>query len=541
MPLFTRSLLAKLMLITGSGTTLLLLAVAYAFWQSVQNIGEYRALLAHEVHNERAILQMESSFKKQVQEWKNVLLRGSDTQALERYWAQFEQDESTIQDQGRSLVDGMSQGEARDLVQRFLSAHREMGSAYRRGLETFKAAGMQAQAGDQAVKGIDRAPTELLAQAAANIAAAVQASAATIEQNTRSALTISVVLMSLAVATAFILFLWAVNRLVLRPAHQLVEHMSQLAQGDFTVKIVAHSADEIGQLADSARNICDRLGSVLRDVVRSSTRLAEESGQLAHVAATTDEGVQVQQRETDQVATAMNEMSATVGEVAKSAVHAADAAGKADGETRQGKAVVSATIDGIDALAADIEQTAAAINHLEADGENISGVIEVIRGIAEQTNLLALNAAIEAARAGEQGRGFAVVADEVRTLASRTQQSTQEIRGMIERLQNGTRSAVAAMSKNQEQARNAVEQAARTGTALESIATAVARISEMNTQIASAAEEQGAVAEEINRNIVTISQVAEQSASGAQQITRTSADLSELARGLQQLAGRFRL
>ena len=279
----------------------------------------------------------------------------------------------------------------------------------------------------------------------------------------------------------------------------------------------------VGQLAASAEQLRSSLHSAMQQVAQSATRLAQESAHLSKVSEGTTEGVSAQQQETDMVATAINEMTATVAEVARSAANAADAAAKADQEALDGKRLVAAAIDQIDTLATEIERTADTINTLAADSGNISGVLDVIRGIAEQTNLLALNAAIEAARAGEQGRGFAVVADEVRTLASRTQQSTQEIQGMIERLQSGTRGAVAAMKQNQGHAQETVSQAARAGTARDGITAAVTRINEMNTQIASAAEEQGAVAEEINRNVSNISHVAETSAHGAQQIHRSHA------------------
>ncbi len=222
-----------------------------------------------------------------------------------------------------------------------------------------------------------------------------------------------------------------------------------------------------------------------------------------------------QKDEVDKVATAMTEMSATVHEVARNATEAAEAAQRADEETSKGKSVVSQAIEAIDLLANEVNDAAQVIHRLEQDSDEIGAVLDVIRGIAEQTNLLALNAAIEAARAGEQGRGFAVVADEVRTLAQRTQQSTQEIQNMIERLQSGAQDAVKAMEQGRSRAQVGVEQAAEAGTSLETIAQAVGTISDMNTQIATAAEEQSVVAEEINLNIVAISDMIDKVATDA--------------------------
>jgi len=236
----------------------------------------------------------------------------------------------------------------------------------------------------------------------------------------------------------------------------------------------------------------------------------------------------------------MNQMNATVQEVARNAQHAASAAKEATDASDDGKKVVAKTIGVINTLASEVEGAAEVIQTLEQDSVDIGKVLDVIRGIAEQTNLLALNAAIEAARAGEQGRGFAVVADEVRTLASRTQTSTEEIDEMITRLQAGTNRAVKAMQVGTEQAQAGVDQAAEAGNSLESITQAIAQINDMNIQIANAAEEQSAVAEEINRNITNISDVADQAAGGARETTQASEQVAMLSEKLGGLVSQFK-
>ena len=254
-----------------------------------------------------------------------------------------------------------------------------------------------------------------------------------------------------------------------------------------------------------------------------------------------NDGARQQQQEIDQLASAMNEMAATAGEIARNASQAADAAHSADKEAQQGRNVVNEAVRAINALAEKVRESDVIITQLEGDSDRIGTVLDVIRGIAEQTNLLALNAAIEAARAGEQGRGFAVVADEVRTLASRTQASTQEIQAMIEELQERTKVAARTMQEGSEHAVSGVEKVTRSGEALQQIAKAVSIITDMNNQIATASEEQSAVAEEINRNVVSISDLANAAFDHAGGTLRTSEALHELSQELDEQVQKFRV
>ncbi|MGM0594417.1 MAG: methyl-accepting chemotaxis protein [Pseudomonadota bacterium] len=315
----------------------------------------------------------------------------------------------------------------------------------------------------------------------------------------------------------------------------------QLADGDLTTTIQLRSHDEMGHIAESFNSMSASFRNLVSQVISSSSQVASAAEELSAVTEETNKGITRQQHETDQVATAINQMSATVQEVSGNATSASEATQAAEQEAATGKGVVENTIDNINRLADGVGRAAELIKAVEGDSDEIGTVIDVIRGIAEQTNLLALNAAIEAARAGEQGRGFAVVADEVRTLASRTQQSTQNIQEMIERLQGGARRAVKAMDESSEQAGHGVESAAEAGESLERITASVSTIAQMNTQIASAAEEQSAVAEEINRNVSNISEISEQNASGSSQTAAASSQLSGLATELQGLISRFKV
>jgi methyl-accepting chemotaxis protein len=316
---------------------------------------------------------------------------------------------------------------------------------------------------------------------------------------------------------------------------------NSLADGDLTGRVDYKSKDEIGHIATAFNRMADKFSTAISQVKEAIAQLAAAAEETSVVNAQTTSGINQQQMETSQVATAITEMNATVHEVARSAVAAAEAAKDADTTFEEGKLVVDKIIDAITELANEVEQSSQVIRELEHESESIGSVLDVIKGIAEQTNLLALNAAIEAARAGEQGRGFAVVADEVRTLAGRTQQSTQEIEEMINRLQSGANKAVQVMEVGKQKSMHGVEQASAAGEALNTINQAVDRINTMNTQIASAAEEQSTVTEEINRNIVNINEVAEQTSEGAKQAAIASDDLSRLAEELKQLVSQFKV
>lgn len=333
-----------------------------------------------------------------------------------------------------------------------------------------------------------------------------------------------------------------VRRTVIQRINAMRYTMEAIARDDdLSHSVTIGARDEIGAMGWAFNRMIDKFKHSLHAVSDATQQLNGVSDQVAEVADSTLKAVVEQRTETDMVASAMNEMSATVQEVARHATQTAEASQGADDESRAGVLVAEEAIAGIRDLIAEIESAAAVVQHVESDTASISEVLDVIKGIAEQTNLLALNAAIEAARAGEQGRGFAVVADEVRTLASRTQNSTEEIQTMIERLQHGVKNAVDAMAGAQERAVTGSESVEKATQSLHVIAAEVATINNMNLQIATAAEEQSAVAEEINRNITRISNIADNTSSGATQTAHSSEDLLRLTAELRRLVSQFKL
>ena len=349
--------------------------------------------------------------------------------------------------------------------------------------------------------------------------------------------------LGLLAAVVGLILVWLMARSVTRPILGVAHMLEDIAsgEGDLTRRLAYDKQDELGQLAGWFNRFLDKLQPIIAEVKRSVQDARGTADQSAAIATETSAGMEQQYRQVDQVATASHEMSATAQDVARSAAQAAQAARDADQATREGLTVIERTTTNIGNLAADMSTAMTQVEGLAANSEKIGSVLEVIRGIAEQTNLLALNAAIEAARAGEAGRGFAVVADEVRNLARRTQESVEETRLVIEHLQSGTEEVVGSMGNSYRQAQGSVEQVGQAVTALRQIGEAVTVISDMNLQIASAAEEQSAVAEEINSNVATIRDVTESLSEQANESARVSQALNSLANQQQGLMDQFRV
>lgn len=361
-------------------------------------------------------------------------------------------------------------------------------------------------------------------------------------ENTNSSLSRTLIIAVIAIFASIIISFFVIKS-IKNAFSTVTDSLNDIASGggDLTQRLNEHGEKEVQNLSIAFNSFIEKIQNLVSQVSTSSGQLISEMNQLTELSVDTKLNVNQQEGKIEQVATAMNEMAATVQEVARNASQASDSAHAADIESSKGQQVVSEVTRAINDLAKDVANTSITLDTLKEDTQQIGSVLDVIKGIAEQTNLLALNAAIEAARAGEQGRGFAVVADEVRTLASRTQESTQEIQDMIERLQTGAISAVEAMSKGQKNTQTTVEKAELASQALSAITQAVSHIAEQNTQIATAAEEQSSVAEEINQNIVSINTLSVQAAKGAEHTAASSQELEGTAQELQQMISMFKV
>jgi methyl-accepting chemotaxis protein len=347
---------------------------------------------------------------------------------------------------------------------------------------------------------------------------------------------------SLVIIVTFLALSYFITKSITCPLRDTVAALDDISsgEGDLTRRLDDSGKDEVALLATAFNRFVEKIEAIIKQVSQVSTQLATAAEELSSTTQQTHENLNQQQTETHQVATAVTQMAATIKEIAEGAESAAMSAREADQEAVAGKDIVVSVTQAIDSLESEMESASDVINSLAKESEGIGSVSDTIRGIAEQTSLLALNAAIEAARAGEQGRGFAVVADEVRSLASRTQQATAEIKEMIERLQDGTQNAVDVIHRSTATTLSTVEKAQGASQSLGGIVTAITSISDRNMQIASASEEQSAVAQEIDRSVVQISQLAEHSSLASDQINQASTELSQLGDSLHEMISQFK-
>ncbi|MCG8426274.1 MAG: methyl-accepting chemotaxis protein [Chromatiales bacterium] len=352
----------------------------------------------------------------------------------------------------------------------------------------------------------------------------------------------SAALIVLIVAAPLLLLSFLIAKSIINPLHTTTYAMQDIAEGegDLTQRLTAEGNDGVARLSKAFNHFTAKIQKVVIKLSSVGSQMASSAEQLSITTEESRERVDKQKSQTQQVATAVTEMAATVQEIASSAESAAAYASEADVEAAEGSHIVQKTTQAIESVASELESASDVINQLESESEAIGTVLDVIRGIAEQTNLLALNAAIEAARAGEQGRGFAVVADEVRTLASRTQQSTQEIQAMIERLQDGSRKAVIAMDESKSRTHATVDKAKAASDSIVKIVSAIKSISDMNAHIATAAEEQSTVAQDIDQSVVQIATLSEQVATGTDQVAESSQELAQLSEEVHNLLQQFK-
>jgi methyl-accepting chemotaxis protein len=537
---FNQSILNRVIVTVAAATLAMILTAIYAFIQFENTIESFEDLFYDEIQDELMIGEITVEFKMQVQEWKNVLIRGHDPAQLDKYWSKFEKLERSIQTKSQELIASMSDHpDVKKLLGKFLEQHKAMGVAYRKGLSEFKLQGFDHKVGDKAVSGIDRVPTQLLIDARVNIHEAAVEHQVKTTKDAQAMDGFLLAITSVVIIVFSILIVLMISRGIVVPSKRLISIIDRISTGQLSNTIDIYREDELGRLAEASRRLQGFLQHVSQQLLSSNAKLSSASASLSEATDGVSKRVQKAHVSTEHVASAMTEMSATAQEVARHAASAADLANEADTAAQQSSVAMNTAQRAINKLSEQVEQTASTVKKLADDTNNVGKVLNVIRGIAEQTNLLALNAAIEAARAGEQGRGFAVVADEVRTLAQKTQQSTAEIEGIIHNIQEGARDTVKVMDASSAISSESAHLFNQAAEKLKLITVTITQINDLNTQVATAAEEQNSVSEDITRTIVEMSDLVEATAESAKASLKTAKDLATMASEADKLARSF--
>jgi len=537
---YSRSILNRVLSVVIAANLVVIMVAASYFNYSLQAKNDYHRLASEQMVRALEAQDILSEFKTQVQEWKNVLIRGADTNQRQKYWAQFQEQEANIQRQLEALIPKLEDERARSLMTRFQRAHQQMGEAYRVGFDAFVGSGFQHSEGDRAVSGIDREPSKLIEEASALIRQQGIAEAATLNESVTTNTWRVGLLLLLAVVLGTVACVIVLVRSVVRPTQTLIDQMHRLGEGDLSDPATLTRPDELGRLAESARKLHSFLSETGALMDRNARELEETGSLIRDNADKVSSQSGLAHQRIDQIATAMNEMSATAQDVAQHAASVANQVQETSSQTSEADKQINAAVDSMNRLADQIQSSSRTVNQLTTDGKKVGDVMKVIREIADQTNLLALNAAIEAARAGEAGRGFAVVADEVRNLAAKTQEATVEIDRIIETIATGSRDASEFMQASEIVTQESGESVEAVRETLGHINRRMSSVNDATAQVATAAEEQTSVSEEINRNVTDVAEISETMNRAAEENLAMVPKLEGMAKAARDLSARIR-
>ena len=541
MDLIKHSIRNKLLVISGTGTTLLVAAALVGIWLSWNTIRDFDRFMQNSNAEDQQIMQMEIDFKAQVQEWKNVLLRGSDAATLDKYWGSFEKNEGKVRDAAIALNKSIKEPKIKELMAQFLQAHQELGATYRKGLQAFKDSRFDSKIGDQAVKGIDRAPTELLVKIADLSDDFIEAETNKTINSGYHGITTSLVLMTCAIIIAFFAFLWMVKGGIVTPANKLVQDLERLSKGDFTTQISHTTEDEIGKVASSAELIRTTLGGIMIKLNGLTIEVSDTANDVSAIAHQVASSSTQQSESTSSASNALVQMSVSITSVAENADSVKQVAKESMARTSEGNESLSALIGEISTVESSVDGIASSVAEFVKSTEAITQITRHVKDIAEQTNLLALNAAIEAARAGEQGRGFAVVADEVRKLAEKSAQSASQIDQITIALGEQSLAVGKTVQQGQQSLQSSQDMLETVAMALGEASQSVNQTTKEVDKIAQSVHEQQASSNEITHNVERIAQMTTENLAAIQKNSDSADRLQQLSSSLREMVGHFKV
>jgi methyl-accepting chemotaxis protein len=535
------SLAGQLAAIVGLAIAILLLAAIFSLSQLWDSIRTFRDQVAQDQRSVQQVLTLQVDFKKQVQEWKDTLLRGQDPAKLAKYWGNFQKKENQVRDEGNALAASVPDPQAQQLLQQFVAAHQKMGEDYRRGLDAYKQAGADFKVGDKQVAGMDRPPTELLTQASDFLAKRAQSNAESAVASANAALWRVAIVMVVATVLGLALFLYYVNRAIVSRARRLVDDLNRLAEGDFTQPFQPGRMDEIGQIAACSETVRTHLGALIAELINAAKQVGDTSQELGRSARALASGAETQNDAIASNAASLEQMATSIDTIAEQTVRISADSHTSAQKTRDGLEEVAhlrRQTTTIDTVMGQVDQASQAFRD---STEAIGHLTGQIRDIAEQTNLLALNAAIEAARAGEAGRGFAVVADEVRKLAENSAKAASEIKMVTERLNQNAHSVGATVQSGIDATRQSRSTMETVIANLQAANDSVQEASGGVGQIRDAISEQKSVCNSIAGSFETVSQMVADNTEAASELHGAVLSLNELAGHMRQMVEKFRL